>query len=206
MNETAGRRLSTVVDSWNTLRGADVELEARLRDLEPHPQGHARWAHGGFRWRLVAAVAFDLILEVGMSSPSCDATTRDGGRRVEIKATQRSSCAFRNPSRHEQPAYVVLLAIDKDGGWEACWHGDGTPPMRCFRHDPAVGMASARFRDPDWRNWNKADGGHCHSPLMPSRRCCFPPQLDWCSRSRGRHFVHGRPPVLEWPRPARPRA
>lgn len=135
MHSAAEKRLGIVLDGWKTLQRAHMELERGLRrDLRftrmVTPDGHTV---GRSISDCVAAIAFDLILEQGMSNPSCDATTRERRQSVEVKATQRRSWAFRDPAAHGDPAYVVLLVIDEGGGWWACWHGDAAPVYEALR-------------------------------------------------------------------------
>lgn len=125
MNDEAKRRLEVLLDGWNTLRRAHLKLESQLHtDLHLRrkvtPDGHTVGSVGD----CVAVVAFGLTLDDVMNSPSRDALTRDHSEDVEIKTTQRTSWAFRNPGRHKQPTFMVLLAVDEDGDWQACWHGD----------------------------------------------------------------------------------
>lgn len=134
LNLAVETQLGVLLDGWNTLRRAHKELEFRLREelglaRKITPDGHTVGSVGD----CVAAVAFDLTLEQGMSNPSCDATTRDRRHSVEIKTTQRTSWAFRDPAMHGDPTFVVLLLIESDGKWRACWHGDAAPIYQALR-------------------------------------------------------------------------
>jgi len=67
---------------------------------------------------VAAAYLFDLQL-LETSAETHDATTRDG-RKVQIKATQKSSVAFRG-----KPELVIVLRLSEIGGCDVVYNGPG---------------------------------------------------------------------------------
>lgn len=78
------------------------------------PDGHMVGSLG----EALVAHHYKLVLTTP-STKGCDAISRDG-KRVEIKATQGKSVAFRC-----EPEFLIVLKINKDGTFEEIYNGPG---------------------------------------------------------------------------------
>ncbi|HDY84218.1 hypothetical protein LCGC14_0581400 [marine sediment metagenome] len=91
---------------------------AGLEEMFPNrhftPDGHMVGSIG----ECLVANAYGLELQTA-SNKGYDATSRDG-RKIEIKATQSKSVAFRSESQ-----YVIVILIMGDGNFEEIYNGPG---------------------------------------------------------------------------------
>lgn len=94
------------------------EITRELEEMYPGrhftPDGHMVGSIG----EVVAAEEYGLEL-FEASHPAHDARTQDG-RLVQIKATQGDRIAI-----GERPEYLIVLKIDRDGGFEEVYNGPG---------------------------------------------------------------------------------
>lgn len=94
------------------------EITRELEEMYPGrhftPDGHMVGSIG----EVVAAEEYGLEL-FEASHPVHDARTQDG-RLVQIKATQGDRIAI-----GERPEYLIVLKIDRDGGFEEVYNGPG---------------------------------------------------------------------------------
>lgn len=96
------------------LYGTVRELEAMFPGRHFTPDGHMVGSIG----ECLVADAYDLELETA-SNPGFDARTREG-KRVEIKATQAKSVAFRSC-----PEHAIVIKILQTGHFEEYYNGPG---------------------------------------------------------------------------------
>ena len=89
------------------------------------PDGHMVGSLG----ECLVADRYDLEL-MPPSNKGYDAVTKDG-KKVEIKATQAKTIAFRN-----YPEHTILIRIMKDGTFEECFNGPGDLIWRQFEGRP----------------------------------------------------------------------
>ena len=90
------------------------ELEDMFPGRPFTPDGHLVGSLG----ECLVADAYELKL-MSPSNKGYDALTKDG-KKVEIKATQATSVAFRSC-----PDYTIIIRILKDGTFEECFNGPG---------------------------------------------------------------------------------
>jgi len=91
------------------------ELEAMFPGRHFTPDGHMVGSIG----ECLVADAYGLVLETA-SNKGFDATSRDG-KRVEIKATQAKSVAFRS-----EPEHTIIIKILPDGTFKEIYNGPGS--------------------------------------------------------------------------------
>ncbi len=101
---------------------AVMELENMFPGRPFTPDGHMVGSLG----ECLVADAYDLEL-MPPSNEGYDAKTKDG-KRIEIKATQSKSVAFRSC-----PEHTIIIKISKDGSFEECYNGPGTTIWETFR-------------------------------------------------------------------------
>lgn len=113
------------------LYGTVRELEAMFPGRHFTPDGHMVGSIG----ECLVADAYDLELETA-SNPGFDARTRDG-RRVEIKATQAKTVAFRSC-----PEHAIVIKILQTGEFEEHYNGPGHLVWQLFedRKTPSNGQ------------------------------------------------------------------
>lgn len=114
------------------LRSLVEDLYATVKDLEAMfpgrhftPDGHMVGSIG----ECLVADAYGLEL-MPASNKGFDAMSRDG-RRVEIKATQAGTVAFRSA-----PEHVIAIKILPDGQFEELYNGPGALVWEQFRGKP----------------------------------------------------------------------
>ncbi len=100
---------------------AVCELEAMFPDRPFTPDGHMVGSLG----ECIVADAYALEL-MPPSNEGYDAIAKDG-RKVEIKATQSNSVAFRSC-----PEHIIIIKIHKDGTFEEYFNGPGEIIWREF--------------------------------------------------------------------------
>lgn len=99
------------------------ELESMFPGRKFTPDGHMVGSIGE------AAAAFYYGLDLmNMSNEGYDALAPDG-RKVEIKATQGNSVAFRS-----SPENVLVIRLFRDGSFEEIYNGSGQRIWDCLRH------------------------------------------------------------------------
>lgn len=101
------------------------ELEAMFPGRHFTPDGHMVGSLG----ECLVADAYGLTL-MSASNKGFDAVTSDG-KQVEIKATQAQRVAFRH-----QPAFVIVVKINKDGTFDEIYSGPGEPVWQQFADKP----------------------------------------------------------------------
>ncbi|WP_421718506.1 DUF6998 domain-containing protein [Algiphilus sp.] len=101
------------------------ELEAMFLGRLFTPDGHMVGSIG----ECLVADAYDLEL-MPASNKGYDARSRDG-KRVEIKATQSRSVAFRS-----EPEHTIAIRILRDGHFEELYNGPGHLVWRHFQGKP----------------------------------------------------------------------
>ncbi|MHB8283641.1 MAG: DUF6998 domain-containing protein [Caulobacteraceae bacterium] len=82
---------------------------------------------------LVAAREFDIVLD-RCSRPLYDATTREGGRNVQIKATFLDTPGF-----GKEPELFLGLKLSPDGTHEVVFNGPGKVIGEAFAHRKGIG-------------------------------------------------------------------
>ena len=101
------------------------ELEQMFPGRKFTPDGHLVGSLG----ECLIADAFDLEL-MPASNAGYDAVSKCG-KRVEIKATQANSVAFRS-----EPEHVIAIRISKNGSFEVVFNGPGSVVWRQFEGKP----------------------------------------------------------------------
>lgn len=99
------------------------ELESRYPGRHFTPDGHLVGSIG----EVYAAERYGLEL-LPASSKAHDGIAPDK-RLVQVKATQRSSIGL-----SEEPRYLIVLQIDKDGGIDEVYNGPGKPAWNLFEN------------------------------------------------------------------------
>ena len=105
------------------------QLYSIVNDLEEMFPGRPFTLDGhlvGSLGECLVADAYDLKL-MPPSNPGFDALTKDG-KKVEIKATQATSVAFRSCSD-----YTIIIRILKNGTFEEYYNGPGFPIWEQFK-------------------------------------------------------------------------
>ena len=93
------------------------ELEALFPGSKFTPDGHLLGSIG----EVLVAARYDLNL-LDNSFATHDAITKDG-KYVQIKATQTSKISISS-----QPDYLIVIQIDRNGGWTEIYNGPGKEP------------------------------------------------------------------------------
>ena len=111
------------------------ELDATFPGSKFTPDGHMVGSIG----EAIAAFHFGLDL-IPMSNEGYDAVK--DGRKVEIKATQGTSVAFRS-----EPEFVLVIRLLRDGSFEEIYNGSGRRVWDCVRHKkvPSNGQLQVSF-------------------------------------------------------------
>jgi hypothetical protein len=98
------------------------ELEGMFPGRPFTPDGHMVGSLG----ECLVADAYDLEL-MPPSNEGYDAITKNG-KRIEIKATQSKSVAFRSC-----PEHTIIIKISKEGSFEECFNGPGARIWESFK-------------------------------------------------------------------------
>lgn len=98
------------------------ELEGMFPGRAFTPDGHMVGSLG----ECLVADAYDLEL-MPPSNEGYDAITRNG-KKIEIKATQSKSVAFRSC-----PEHTIIIKISKEGSFEECYNGPGGRIWESFK-------------------------------------------------------------------------
>ncbi|WP_107852465.1 DUF6998 domain-containing protein [Oceanimonas marisflavi] len=101
------------------------ELEAMFPGRHFTPDGHMVGSLG----ECLVADVYDLELMTA-SNKGHDAVT-SSGLKVEIKATQSKTVAFRS-----EPEHAIVIRLTRDGTFEEIYNGPGALIWACFRGKP----------------------------------------------------------------------
>lgn len=101
------------------------ELESLYPGRPFTPDGHIVGSLG----ECLVADAYGLVL-MPPSNPGFDALSRDK-RKVEIKATQSKTVAFRS-----EPVHCIAIQLRKNGTFEEIYNGPGEPIWKVFVSRP----------------------------------------------------------------------
>lgn len=88
---------------------------------------------------VIAALVYDLDLD-SVSLPGHDATTSDGIRRVQIKATFQNHLTFRTT-----PDYYIGLKLFPNGTWQEIFNGPGSIISEHYAARKGIGIKLLSF-------------------------------------------------------------